>query len=148
MAGKQPTVGFLVWRLSMKWRAAVDRAVAPLGLTHARYSLLASLHGMEQAGEQPSQRRLSDHTGLDPVYVSKLVTALEEAGLVVRVESPSDARAVQLALTTEGRATVVRAIEVVHDLLAQLTAPLGGPTSARALQFRRDLSLLLEGDPP
>ena len=49
------TPGFLVWRLSMKWRVAVDRAVAPLGLTHAQYSLVASLHGMQRAGLRPSQ---------------------------------------------------------------------------------------------
>ena len=33
---EKATPGFLVWRLSMKWRVAVDRAVAPLGLTHAQ----------------------------------------------------------------------------------------------------------------
>ncbi|GHI03432.1 hypothetical protein Scel_17530 [Streptomyces cellostaticus] len=45
-ASEGATPGFLVWRLSMKWRVAVDRAVAPLGLTHAQYSLVASLYGM------------------------------------------------------------------------------------------------------
>ncbi|MGO4757271.1 MarR family transcriptional regulator, partial [Streptomyces sp. 2MCAF27] len=34
-AAESATAGFLVWRLSMKWRVAVDRAVVPLGLTHA-----------------------------------------------------------------------------------------------------------------
>ena len=43
MSTEHATPGFLVWRLSMKWRAAVDRAVADLGLTHAQYSVLASL---------------------------------------------------------------------------------------------------------
>jgi hypothetical protein len=46
----EPTPGYLVWRLSMKWRVAVDRALAPLGLTHAQYVLLASLYGMEREG--------------------------------------------------------------------------------------------------
>jgi transcriptional regulator with XRE-family HTH domain len=44
----------------MKWRVAVDRAVGPLGLTHAQYSLLASLYGMTRDGQQPSQRQLAD----------------------------------------------------------------------------------------
>jgi DNA-binding MarR family transcriptional regulator len=35
MSAGEPTPGYLVWRLSMKWRVAVDRALAPLGLTHA-----------------------------------------------------------------------------------------------------------------
>ena len=73
----EPTPGYLVWRLSIKWRVAVDRALAPLGLTHAQYTLLASLYGMERAGQQPTQRELADHTGLEALYASKLARALD-----------------------------------------------------------------------
>ena len=66
----------------MKWRVAVDRALAPLGLTHAQYSLLGSLLSMERSGVRPSQRQLADYTGLEPLYVSKLARALEAAGLL------------------------------------------------------------------
>ncbi|MHC3467326.1 MarR family winged helix-turn-helix transcriptional regulator [Streptomyces sp. 7R007] len=147
---EKPTPGFLVWRLSTKWRVAVDRAVAPLGLTHAQYSLLASLYGMRRAGERPSQRRLADHTGLEPLYVSKLARALEGAGLVERARDPRDPRAVQLTLTEQGRDVVRRAIDVVHGLLEQLLEPLGGLDSPRTGEFTRDLALLLDAplDPP
>lgn len=77
IASEGATPGFLVWRLSTKWRVAVDRAVTPLGLTHAQYALVASLYGMQRGGERPSQRRLADHTGLEPLYVSKLARTLE-----------------------------------------------------------------------
>lgn len=86
---EKATPGFLVWRLSMKWRTAVDRAMAPLGLTHAQYSLVASLYGMQRAGERPSQRRLADHVGLEPLYVSKLARSLESAGLLERTRDPA-----------------------------------------------------------
>jgi DNA-binding MarR family transcriptional regulator len=109
-ASEGATPGFLVWRLSMKWRVAVDRAVAPLGLTHAQYSLVASLYGMQRSGLRPSQRRLADHTGLEALYVSKLARALESAGLVERTRDPRDPRAVQLALTEQGREVTLRAI--------------------------------------
>jgi DNA-binding MarR family transcriptional regulator len=138
------TPGFLVWRLSMKWRTAVDRAVAPLGLTHAQYSLVASLYGMHRTGERPSQRRLADHTGLEPLYVSKLARALESAGLVSRERDPRDPRAVRLSLTEEGRQTTARAIDVVHALLEQLLAPLGGLGSERTRELSRDLATLLD----
>ncbi|MFI6374445.1 MarR family winged helix-turn-helix transcriptional regulator [Streptomyces sp. NPDC050546] len=138
------TPGFLVWRLSMKWRVAVDRAVAPLGLTHAQYSLMASLYGMRRSGERPSQRRLADHTGLEPLYVSKLARALEAAGLLERTRDPRDPRAVQLALTEQGREVSARAISVVHGLLQQLLEPLGGLDSARTREFARDLTALLD----
>ena len=136
--------GFLVWRLSTKWRVAVDRAVAPLGLTHAQYALVASLYGMQRHGERPSQRRLADHTGLEPLYVSKLARALETAGLLERTRDPRDPRAVQLALTEQGLERTRQAIDVVQGLLEQLLAPLGGLDGARTREFRRELALLLD----
>ncbi|MFJ2827998.1 MarR family winged helix-turn-helix transcriptional regulator [Streptomyces sp. NPDC087263] len=138
------TPGFLVWRLSMKWRVAVDRAVAPLGLTHAQYSLVASLYGMHRGGRRPSQRALADHTGLEALYVSKLARALETAGIVDRTRDPADPRAMQLSLTEEGHEVTRRAIGVVHDLLDQLLEPLGGFHGERTQAFSRELAALLD----
>ncbi|MFD8982630.1 MarR family winged helix-turn-helix transcriptional regulator [Streptomyces sp. NPDC059564] len=139
-----PTPGFLVWRLANKWRVAVDRAVAPLGLTHAQYSLVGSLYDMQRAGERPSQRRLADHTGLEALYVSKLARALESAGLVERTRDPHDPRAVQLALTEQGQAVTRQAIEVVRDLIQQLLEPLGGLDAPRTHAFTNELRTLLD----
>lgn len=136
--------GFLVWRLSTKWRVAVDRAMTPLGLTHAQYALVASLYGMQRRGERPSQRRLADHTGLEPLYVSKLARSLETAGLLERTRDPRDPRAVQLALTEQGHERTRQAIKVVQGLLQQLLAPLGGLDSARTREFAHDLTTLLD----
>src|SRR5690349_5014005 len=80
--------GAIVWRLATRWRVAVDRALAPLDLTHAQYVLLAALWGIERAGRQPSQRELADETGLEALYVSKLARALETKGLVARHRDP------------------------------------------------------------
>ncbi|MFI9766470.1 MarR family winged helix-turn-helix transcriptional regulator [Streptomyces sp. NPDC052415] len=143
-ASEGATPGFLVWRLSMKWRVAVDRAVAPLGLTHAQYALVASLYGMHRTGLRPSQRRLADHTGLEPLYVSKLARALESAGLLERTRDPQDPRAVQLALTEQGREVTRKAIQVVQGLLQQLLEPLGGLDSPRVRGFTADLATLLD----
>jgi DNA-binding MarR family transcriptional regulator len=141
---ERATPGFLVWRLSTKWRVAVDRAVAPLGLTHAQYSLVASLHGMQRDGERPSQRRLADHTGLEPLYVSKLARALESAELIERTRDPRDPRAVQLALTEQGQDVTRRAIQVVQGLLEQLLQPLGGLDSPRTRTLKNELAVLLD----
>ncbi|WP_030208425.1 MarR family winged helix-turn-helix transcriptional regulator [Streptomyces bikiniensis] len=139
-----PTPGFLVWRLANKWRVAVDRAVAPLGLTHAQYSLVASLYGMQRDGERPSQRRLADHTGMEALYVSKLARALESAGLVERTRDPRDPRAVQLALTERGRTVTRQAVAVVQELLRQLMEPLGGLDGPGTRAFTEELTALLD----
>jgi DNA-binding MarR family transcriptional regulator len=137
------TTGYLLWRVTTRWRAAVDRAVSPLGLTHAQYSLLASLYGLSRTGAQPSQRELADFAGLEPIYVSKLVRALEQAALLVRTEHPADPRAVQLRLTERGTDTALRAIAVVHALQEQLSAPIGGTRSQRNKQLVATLRTLL-----
>ncbi|MFE5187978.1 MarR family winged helix-turn-helix transcriptional regulator [Streptomyces sp. NPDC056628] len=144
MGSVNATPGYLVWRLSTKWRVAVDRAVAPLGLTHAQYAVVASLYGMQREGERPSQRRLADHTGLEPLYVSKLARSLESAGLLERTRDPRDPRAVQLALTERGRQRTRKAIDVVRGLHERWLTPLGGLDSATAREFTRNLATLLD----
>ena len=133
--------GFLIWLVSTRWRAATDRALAPLGLTHAQYSVLAPLYGMSAGGARPSQRELADFTGLDPVYISKLVRALEREGFVTRAVKAGDPRAVELALTERGRTAVREGIQVVTAMRDRLTRPLGGNDGARTAELAR---LLLE----
>ncbi|MFR9780445.1 MarR family transcriptional regulator [Micromonospora sp. MS34] len=139
--------GRLLWQVTTRWRAAVDRAVGPLGLTHAQYSLLGSLYGLNRQGRQPSQRELADYAGLDPVFVSKLVKALSAGGLITRSGHTGDTRAFQLSLTERGAAVVQQALDVVHALQAELTAPIGGPHGARNRELVATLTTLLGAAP-
>ena len=143
----EPTTGYLVWRLSMRWRSQVDRVVAPFGLTHATYSVLASLHSLTRSGAAPRQRELAAVTGLDAPYVSKLIASLERDGLVRRVEHPEDTRAVQLGITPAGRRTIERAVTVVRQLHDEVLAPIGGPDGRQARQLRSTLQQLLGTTP-
>ena len=140
----EATPGHLVWRLSMKWRVAVDRALAPRGLTHAQYVMLASLYGLERAGRTPSQRELADHTGLEALYVSKLARSLDADCLIQRTRDTADTRTMRLELTAAGLETIQPAIEEVAVLLDKLLAPLGGRRGARTKSFVRDLTDLLD----
>ena len=135
--------GRLLWQVTTRWRAAVDRAVAPLGLTHAQYTLLGSLYGLSRSGTRPSQRELADFAGLEPIYVSKLIRALEGAGMVVRNEHPADPRALQLTLTEHGTAVIREAVTIVHALQDELTAPIGGTAGPRNRELIRTLHVLL-----
>jgi MarR family transcriptional regulator, organic hydroperoxide resistance regulator len=139
----EANAGYLLWRLSMRWRAMVDRAVAPLGLTQAQYSLLASLYGLSQGGRRPSQRELADFTGLDAIYVSKLARALQRAGFVTRDAHTTDTRAVELSLTDQGTEVVRAAVRTVQSLQEQLTQPLGGTRGDRTREFTQMLGQLL-----
>jgi DNA-binding MarR family transcriptional regulator len=138
-----PSIGYLVWHLTLRWRAELDRSLAPLGLTSAQYAVLASLYGLSQGGARPSQRELADFAGLEPMHVSKLVRALQRAGLVERAGNPADTRAVQLSVTDRGVQVVTAARATVLELEEQRLAPLGGRSSQRTAQLREALLVLL-----
>lgn len=141
--GDDKNTGYYLWRTTMRWRAAVDRALNPIKLTHAQYMLLASLYGLSSQGAKPSQRELADFSGLEPIYVSKLTRALQQSGLLTRTEHPDDSRAMQLTLTEHGTKTVRQAISIVHGLQEELTAPIGGTADPRHQQFVDTLKALL-----
>lgn len=139
-----PSLGFLVWHLSLRWQAQLSRALQPVGLTHAEYGLLASLYGLTSvSGLAASQRELADFSGLEPMYVSKLVRSLEEAGLVERTRSAADPRAIQCSLTDSGIDTVKRARKIVVQLEERRLRALGGTDSRRSAELRRALETLL-----
>jgi DNA-binding MarR family transcriptional regulator len=103
-----------------------------------------------QLGVRPSQRELADLTGLDPVYVSKLVRALERDGFVTRSVKAADPRAVELALTERGAAAVEEGVKAVYELRERLTRPLGGNDGMRTAELAamlRDLLDTPEADP-
>jgi DNA-binding MarR family transcriptional regulator len=138
-----PSLGFLVWQLSARWQLELDQALAPLGLTAAQYAVLASLYALATTGHSPRQRELADFSGLDRIHVSKLVRALERAGMVARQQHPSDTRAVAVTITDAGRQTATAARREVLALEEQRLRPLGGRTSRRSDQLVKTLHTLL-----
>jgi DNA-binding MarR family transcriptional regulator len=138
--GDPPTsTGFLLWHVSLRWRVTLGRELAPLGLTHTQFVLLATLYRLSHSGAPPSQRQLADQTGLDVMLVSKVARALEGGGLVRRGNSSADPRALQLTLTSRGTDVVLAAVKVVHEVEARFLSPLGD----RRKDLRSDLQALL-----
>lgn len=69
--------------------------------------------------------RLSTDVALTTGGVTRLVDRMVEAGLVERQHCPNDRRSVRVVLTTEGRATLDRAVsEHVEGIDRHLMAPL------------------------
>lgn len=136
-------VGELVWHLAGHWRAAVDRALRPLGITRAQYVLLASLQTLTRGTTPPSQRQVAEHSRLEVVYVSKLTRSLLAAGLLRREDHPEDTRAFQLRLSAAGLRTVREAGELVRRQHEALLAPIGGRSSRRTAYLARILEALL-----
>jgi MarR family transcriptional regulator, organic hydroperoxide resistance regulator len=138
-----PSTGFLIWHVSLRWRAMLDRALVPLGITATQYAVLAPLYALTRQGARPSQREIADFSGLGDMHVSKLARALERAGLLRRVKSSTDPRVIELSLTERGADVVRAGVSVVRRLEEERLVPLGGRDSARSVALRELLKALL-----
>jgi DNA-binding MarR family transcriptional regulator len=107
--------GFLLWRVTLRWQRVMAASLRPLGLTHVQFLLLASVWWLTHvAGEAPTQRRVADHAGTDPMMTSQVLRALEAKNLITRAADPVDSRARRLGVTDKGAVLAQQAIAIVE----------------------------------
>jgi len=133
--------GFLLWQLTNLWQHHIRCALAPLGITHVQFVLLASAAWLENTEKLVSQATLSRHARTDIVMTSQVVRTLEEKGLLTRTIHPTDTRAKVVSLTAEGREAARRAVAVVEEADDQFFKELGEQASTFLSLMRR----LIEG---
>ncbi len=102
-----------VSQLSRAWRGELDRRLAGLGLSQARWLVL--LH-LGRFAEQPTQRELAQSVGVEGPTLARLLDSLEAQGLVRRLAVPEDRRAKKIALSPEAKPLIER-IEAISSQL-------------------------------
>lgn len=124
--GPEESPGFLLWRVTLRWQRVIVAALRPLELTHVQFVLLASVWWLTAvAGEQPTQRRVAEHAGTDPMMTSQVLRALEIKRQVTRTSDPDDSRARRIGITRHGAMLAQRAIAVVEAADAEFFAAAG-----------------------
>jgi DNA-binding MarR family transcriptional regulator len=123
--GESP--GFLLWHATLRWQRSIAAALAPLGLTHVQFVLLACTWWLNEQGEQPNQLALARQAGIDVKMTSQVLRALEAKGLVEREADPADSRAKLLRVTGAGAELAPRAITAVEKADEHFFQPV--PTS-------------------
>ena len=108
--------GFLLWHATLRWQRGIARALAPLGLTHVQFVLLACTWWLNQQAEEPSQVALAAFAGTDIKMTSQVIRSLERNGLVERDVDASDSRARRLRASRHGARLAPRAIAAVEKL--------------------------------
>jgi DNA-binding MarR family transcriptional regulator len=130
--------GFLLWQLTNLWQHRIRSALAPLGITHVQFVLLASAAWFENSEKLMTQAVLARHAHTDIMMTSQVLRTLEEKGLLTRAVHPTDTRARVVSLTTEGREVARRAFTVVETVDAAFFAELGAQY-ATFLELMRQL---------
>src|ERR1700747_3252067 len=79
-----------------------ERVARQSGLTPQRHLLLLMIKGAPDGSEESTVTALGERLQLAQSTVTELVSRAEEAGLVERTQSQTDARVAHLRLTPEG----------------------------------------------
>ena len=109
----QHRFGMQLAQMSRGWRAELDRRLAGLGLSQARWLVL--LH-LARFNEMPTQRELAQSIGVEGPTLARLLDSLESQGLVIRVAVPEDRRAKKIALQPDAQ-PLIEKIEAISTQL-------------------------------
>jgi DNA-binding MarR family transcriptional regulator len=96
----------------------VEEALAPLGLTFARFEILRLL-GFTRHGRLP-MGKISNRLQVHPASVTSAVKRLEREGLIRRHTDIEDNRIVLAAITDKGQEILVPATKAVNDVFATI----------------------------
>ena len=131
------SVGYLVNRVRTALLDAMDAELAPLDITAAQYIIMAQVaYGLADSASQ-----ICKSISYDPGAMTRMIDRLEAKGLVRRVRSAEDRRAVNLELTPEGKAAFPKMRASVVVVLNRL---LRGFTKSEARQFEGYLQRMLD----
>ena len=113
------SVGFLIKRCGVLMTQIAERSFEAQPISFTQWVVLMTLSARAHA----SPTELSVHMGYDMGALTRVVDELQRDGLVRRDRSEQDRRAVEIAITPEGRRVSNAGKRVVVDLLNQLVGP-------------------------
>ena len=125
--------GYLVKRVQVALRSAMDRALLSEDLTTPQYAVLSAL----QKAPGLSNAELARRSFVTPQTMIRIVASLEDKGLVTRVEHPWHGRILEASLTAAGEKTV----NACHQRVKRVENRMEGDLSETE---RRTLADLLE----
>jgi len=116
--------GYLLWRVSTRWRRSVEAALKPYDLTHAQFVILATTAWLTKEGKKVSQNDVSRLAEVDTNTLSQILRCLQKKGLIERPHL-RDRKAKNPTLTAEGLARLNQALPAVEKVDEQFFSTLG-----------------------
>lgn len=110
---------------------------SPFTLTEARVLFELAHRGGALAKD------IGAELGLDPGYLSRIVQAFTEQGLITRKPVPADRRQFELALTAKGKTAYGRLERTSHDEVGKMIAALPGDGGRRLVEAMTTIETLL-----
>lgn len=119
------------------WRAAIDRRLAPLGLSQAKWMPL--LYLMRAEGP-PTQTEIAKHLEIESPTLVRLLDRLEADDWIERKACPGDRRARHIHLTPRARQLCGEVQAIVMDVRRQLLGDVSPAELARCVALLKRIN--------
>ncbi|AIR91625.1 MarR family transcriptional regulator [Pseudomonas cremoricolorata] len=117
LTDNQHRFGMQLAQMSRGWRAELDRRLAGLNLSQARWLVLLHLARFEAP---PTQRELAQSVGVEGPTLARLLDSLEAQGLVSRQAVMEDRRAKKILLCPPAKPLIEQIETIANALRAEL----------------------------
>ena len=119
------------------WRAAINRRLAPLGLSQAKWQPLLYLL---RAEGPPTQAEIARHLEIESPSLVRLLDRLEADGWIERQHCPGDRRARRIHLTERAKAVCAEIEATVIDVRRQLLGAVSPAEVAQCVDVLRRIN--------
>jgi DNA-binding MarR family transcriptional regulator len=136
---------FAIRALARRINEASNEWLAPFGLTALKLSYLASLHATSDRDMTPNELSALTHSSY--ASVTQTVDALENAGLVRRLDHPEDRRSTIVKLTPAGVKLFEEAFALHHRYIANIASALSPSDRKTFLKGLQNLNDALDDLP-
>ena len=109
--------GMQLAHMSRGWRAELDRRLAGLNLSQARWLVLLHLARFDEA---PTQRELAQSVGVEGPTLARLLDSLEAQGLIKRQAVLEDRRAKKIVLCPPAKPLIDQIETIATQLRREL----------------------------
>lgn len=108
-------LGMRLARTHRLWRAALDKALKPLGMTQSRWLTLFILNRL---GDGVSQKVLAERVGIEGPTLVRLLDSLQRQDLIERRQDEEDKRSKRIHLTPTAK-PLLEKIEFIAEEVRQ-----------------------------
>lgn len=109
-------MGYLIWQINMLWIRKINQNLHDVGLTHTQLITLHATSWLNAEKDEVIQKDLVEAIKIDRMMISKLVSKLDDMGLIERTQSKNDTRALAIKPTKKG----VEKIKNTYPLIKRL----------------------------
>jgi DNA-binding MarR family transcriptional regulator len=127
LGAPENAVGFVLWRVVHRYQREVDRALAPLGLTHLQFMTLVMTAWLGRTGEPVPQREIARFGDIHPMQLSLMLKALADKELVSRQRSTHDVRAKWADVTSAGLQALREGLPIIIGVQRRMFGKEGAP---------------------